>query len=116
MADSIIFRADGIRSLAFGSISGTYANIGTFLDHTVRQIMVTNTTDQLLMFSFNPTGTTPDHFVVPASTSMIIDITANKTEQPGWFIQKRTQMGVRDLGSAASSGTVYISAFFGKGQ
>ncbi len=116
MAVSIIFRADGIRSLAFGSIVGTYTNVGTPFGNPIRQVLVTNTTDELLMFSFQPTSTTPDHFVVPASTSIIIDVCANKTEQPGWFVENRTQMAVRDLGSAASSGTVYISAFFGKGQ
>lgn len=114
--DALIFRADPIRSVAFGSITGSYVSIGSVLSHSTRQLLITNSTNQLLMFSFQPNSSTPNHFVIPASTSIIIDITSNKSNEPGWFIEKRTQVAVKHLGSAPTSGSVYLSAFYGKGQ
>lgn len=113
MPSSIIFKADAIRTIAFGSILATYEFIGSQFEQFMRMIYVTNTTDQLLMFSFNPTSATPDHFVVPAKASVIFDLTTNKSSESGWFVQLRTHMGVKHLGVAPTEGEVYVSAFFG---
>lgn len=114
MADSVIFRADEIRELAFGSIEGTYTPVGTSFTHIMRQIVINNFTDQILRFSFDPLGETPDHLDLGPNTAMIVDVTANKTSEPGWFISKGTVMAVKHLGSAPTVGFVSISAFFGK--
>ena len=114
MPSSITFRADEIRELAFGSIGATYSNVGTAFRQIMRQVLIQNFTDQILRFSFEPNGDTPDHLDLAANTSMIIDITANKTEEPGWFVSQGTQMAVRRLGAAPTVGFVSISAFFGK--
>jgi len=114
MADSIIFRADEIRELAFGSISTTYTPIGGAFQNIMRQVLIQNFTDQILRFSFDPLGLTPDHLDVAPSSSIIIDVTANKTSEPGWFISRGTVLAVRDLGVSPTVGFVSVSAFYGK--
>lgn len=105
------FRADAIRSLAFGSISGSYASVGSSLSQPSRLIHVVNNTDADLMFSFN--GST-DHVFLPASGFFVYDINANRdTNEQGWYLTVGTQPSVKHLGSAPSSGSVYVTIAFG---
>ena len=108
---SIKFAAEPVRSLAFGSISGAYMGIGTPLTNPSRQLLLQNFTDQILMFSLNGIN---DHFPIYILASIILDVTANKSQSGGWWVAEGTRIYVRDLGSAPSVGNVYVSSFYGQ--
>ncbi len=97
-----------LRSLAFGSISGVYAGIGTALANPCRIIYITNNTNALLTFSLD--GIT-DNFVVLAYTNLIIDIMANHATVGGSLsIAQGTRFYVK---GAPSNNAVYLSACYG---
>lgn len=99
-----------LRTLAFGSISGTYAGIGTSLLHPCRILYIVNTTDALLIFSFDGVN---DHFVIPSQSYILIDVTSNMTLTGGAFaIAQGQRIYVK---GSPGSGTVYLSVFFGAG-
>lgn len=107
---SIRFKAEPIRSLAFGAIGAAYSGIGTAVNHPIRQFLVTNLTDADLMFSLDGID---DHFVVPANGFFLNDISSNKsTSVQGWFLAEGTRIYVKDIG-ASTSGAVYLSVFYG---
>lgn len=100
--------AEPLRSLAFGSISGTYAGIGTALDHRSSIIHFTNNTDALLTFSFDGVH---DHFVLPAGSFLLLDITTNKTVNGGaMHISQGQRFYVK---GSPTTGSVYLSSFYG---
>ncbi|CAM5999029.1 unnamed protein product [Sphagnum balticum] len=68
-------RADPLRSLASGSISGAYAAIGTPFAHPVRIMIAQNLTDVTLTYSFDSVN---DHFVLPAGGQMIVDVSSDE--------------------------------------
>ena len=99
-----------LRTLAFGSISGTYAGIGSALFNPSRILYIVNTTDVLLTFSFD--GIT-DHFVIPASSYILIDVTSNMTLTGGALnIAQGERIYVK---GSPTLGSVYLSTFFGAG-
>lgn len=100
-----------LRTIAFGSISGTYAGIGTPLLHPGRLYYLVNQTDVLLTFSWDGIN---DHFVVPAGSYILIDITTNRTATGGAFmVSENTRTYVK---GAPGSGSVYLTSFFGSGS
>lgn len=107
---SLELRADPLRSLAFGSISGTYAAIGTPFSHPVRIMIAQNLTDVTLTYSFDSVN---DHFVLPAGGQMIVDVSSDEFQGNGFLISINTQMYVK---GSPGSGSVYISAFYARGS
>lgn len=102
--------AEPIRSLAFGSISGSYAGIGLGLSYPSRILYVTNLTNATLMFSLDGVN---DHFVLPADAFILLDWNSNKsTNASGFFLSEGQRIYVKLLGSP-SSGSVYVSSFYG---
>jgi hypothetical protein len=99
-----------LRSLAYGSISGTYAGIGTALLNPSRILYIVNTTDVLLTISFDGID---DHFVIPSQSYILIDITSNMTLTGGSLtIAQGQRIYVK---GAPTSGEVYLSTFYGAG-
>lgn len=109
MAFSVDMRADGLRTLAFGGISGTYAAIGTAFTHPMRILIAQNFTNALVTFSFDGVV---DHFVLPTLGQLIIDVSSDEFQQNGFIISNQTQMYVK---GTVASGSVYISAFYARG-
>ncbi len=101
---------EAVRSLAFGSISGTYMGVGTPLSNPSRLILFQNFTDEAVMVSFD--GIT-DHMPVAANGFVLLDITANKTVSQGFYIAEGTRFYIKQESSAPSSGNFYISTFYG---
>lgn len=101
-----------VRTVDFSSLSGSYIGVGTSFDHPIRIIFVQNLTDQTLMFSFNGID---DHFPLPEMGFLLLDVTANKAVSQGYYIQEGQRLYVRELGAAATSGSVYVSTFYGAG-
>lgn len=100
---------EAVRSLAFGSISGTYMGVGTPLSNPSRLVMFQNFTDGDVMVSFD--GIT-DHLPVSANGFVLLDITANKTVTQGFYIAEGTRFYVKEI-TAPSTGSFYISSFYG---
>jgi len=110
---SVRLLAEPLRSLAFGSIGAAYMGVGTAFDHPIRMIYMQNLTDVNLIFSLDGIN---DHFVLPDGGYMILDITANKTREQGWYIAEGQRLYAKEEVASASSGNVYLSAFYGSDQ
>lgn len=100
---------DTLRSLAAGSIGAAYMGIGTAFTNPIRIIFIQNLTDTALTFSFDGVN---DHLVLPTNGFMLLDVTANKTREQGYYIAEGTRIYVKEILSP-STGNVYVSAFFG---
>lgn len=112
MATNIARRAatENLRSKAFGSISGTYAILGTALDNPARILVWQNLTDKTVLISDDGVN---DKFVLPASGYFVLDLTANAS-MDGYFYAEGTQFYVKDNGVATTSGAVYLSVCYGR--
>lgn len=99
---------DTLRSIAFGSISGTYAAVGTPLTVEPRIICFTNKTQGDMILSTDNTNATGQIFV-PAGTFKLYDLTANLIpgKDDSFVIAKGTQFYVKQV-TAPVSGAVYI--------
>jgi hypothetical protein len=104
---AIRMKAETLRSLAFGSISGTYAGIGTALANPARIIHITNTTDVLLTYSLDGVN---DHFIVPTNSFLLLDITTNQAQTLGCFLSQGDRLYVK---GAPTLGSTYLSVFYG---
>jgi hypothetical protein len=97
-----------LRSLASGSISGTYAGIGTSFANPVRIFWVQNDTDVTLTFSFD--GLT-DHFVLPSEGFVLLDITSNNALPVGAiYFAEGQRLYVK---GSPTVDAVYLSVFYG---
>lgn len=113
MPRGIEIRSDEVRSLAFGSIAGSYTLLDSALGKPTRFMIVQNNTNAELMFSFDGVV---DHFPLPSNGQIVIDGAANKVTDNGFFFSVGTEFSVRHTGSAPTSGNVYMTAFYGKGD
>lgn len=107
---SIRLKIEPQRSIAFGSISGTYTGIGTPYNHPVRLYMLQNFTDAQLQFSWDGVN---DHFPLGVGGSMIIDITSNKSSTGGIFAAAEGDRTYVKTIDAPTSGSVYLTIFYG---
>lgn len=107
---SIRLLAEPVRSLAAGVITSTYMGIGTELDFPSRIPFIQNLTNQTLMFSLDGID---DHFPLPANGYMILDVVANKSQTQGMYISEGQRFYVKDMGTPATTGAVYVTTFYG---
>jgi hypothetical protein len=99
-----------LRSLAFGSISGTYAAIGTALANPSRILIIQNFTNDQLIYSFDGTN---NHLTLPSGGQIVLDFTANKTVTGGAaYVAAGTTIYVKQV-AGPSSGSTYVSTFYG---
>lgn len=101
---------DTLRSLAFGSISGTYAAIGAVLAHNPRIICFTNNTQGGIVISDDGVN---DRLFLPPGSFKLFDLTANMVphKDDNWVIAIGTQFYVKDA-TAPVSGAVYIEILY----
>ena len=99
-----------LRSLAFGSISGSYAKVGSALSHPARLMCITNDTEGNMLFSRD--GSTDEIFVA-AGSFKLFDITSNArpANQSDLVFQIGTQFYVKQL-EAPVSGSVFIEILY----
>lgn len=95
--------------------SGNYIAIGVtagnqVLLHPIRMMKIDNTTDILLTFTFDGTN---DQFIIPASSSIILDISSNKVMDGSFFLGKGEVLSAK---GAPTSGNVYFSVIHAKGD
>lgn len=102
---------DPLRSLAFGSISGSYAAVGTAFAHPVRLICITNNTDGDMFFSTD--GSTNMLFVA-AGSFKLFDLNTNRTNRDQyWVLPAGTQIYVKQS-TAPSKNAVYVECLWGQ--
>ncbi len=99
---------EDLRSLAFGSISGTYAAVGTATTHRVRSFCITNATQGGMIFSLDSTNAN-GHMFVPANTAKLYDVQSNMNTNAddSYVFPIGTQFYVKQV-TAPISGAVYI--------
>lgn len=110
MSQAIKTGFETMRVLAFGSISGTYAGVGTPFIHPARNTYILNNTDRLLHFSFDGIN---DHLALPSLGYWFYDVTSNKNRDQGFFIAEGTRLYVRTPTTAPTTGGVYLSVMYG---
>ena len=109
MSLAIRFKPETCRTLAHGSIGAGYTAIGSAMSHPIRIFYLQNHTDALLMFSFDGTN---DHLPLSAGGYIVIDITANKSLDTGFYLAEGDTVYVKQIG-APTAGSVYLSVFYG---
>jgi len=98
---------DVIREIAFGSLSDSYAAIGSATTKNTRVVKITNNTDETVYVSID--GTT-DMLKLPENSFQLWDLTANKArENLPQFISIGTVFYARHITAVApASGWVSI--------
>ena len=104
---SIRMLALPLATLAHGSISSTYAALGSPFAFPIRILYVSNGSETPLTFSFDGVN---DHFVVLNGLAFELNVTANKNMPQGFSIAQNTQVWVK---GSPGSGSVYLAAFYG---
>lgn len=99
-----------LRSLAFGSISGTYATVGTPFANPCRLICFQNNTEGDMLFSRD--GSTDELFIA-AGSFKLFDISTNHrpANQDDFVFETGTQWYVKQ-DTAPTSGSVYIEVMY----
>lgn len=101
-----------VRELDFGSISGTYAAVGTpTADHS-RIISFQNGCNQDLYISLD--GTT-DNLRIAANSFKLFDLTTNEAGNEGLFLEVGTQIYVKEVSASVTSGTFWVEILFAEG-
>ena len=100
---------DTVKSLAFGSVGAAYMGIGTAFDKPIRILLVQNLTDATLMFSFDGVN---DHLPLPRDGYILLDVTANKAIEHGYYVAEGTRIYVKEV-DTPTVGSVYVSSFYG---
>lgn len=110
MSSSQVVSIDRLRSLAFGSVSGTYAAVGTALANPTRIICFTNTSDADMTVSIDGTNA---YLIVPAGSFKLFDLCTNRLHvSQYWMFAVGTQFFVATAGTP-SKGAFYIECLWG---
>lgn len=109
---SNIVRFDPIRSIAFGSVTNSYQNLGVPFGHAMRVLHFINNTDGNIMISFDGVN---DNIFVAANTFSLYDLTAQEDINEMFRYQVGSQLQIKYI-SAPTTGTFYVVAVYGKGE
>jgi hypothetical protein len=103
-----VVKFEELRSLAFGSISGTYAELGDPLENQARLIKISNFTDAPLLLSIDRVE---DHDFIAPKSFALYDVQANKNDvhEDDYVFGVGTQFYIKQV-SAPSEGSVYLTA------
>lgn len=101
-----------LRTLAFGGISGTYAAVGSPLEHQVRVFCITNDTQGDMIFSLDNTVAAGQMFVARGSYKLY-DVQANMNAQfdDKYVLAVGEQFFVKQ-DSAPIDGAVYVECMY----
>lgn len=101
---------DTLRTVAFGSITGSYTTVGSPFSYQARIICFTNTTDKDVLFSLDATH---DQLIVPAGGFKLFDVTINHrpVNMDDFTFGIGTQWYVKYT-AAPSLGAVYLEVIY----
>lgn len=111
MSFAIRWAMEPQKVLAYTSISGTYAKVGTVTLYPGRQFMVSNLTDANLQFSWNGVD---DHFPMLSGTQWINDVATNQILDQGLSNPQNATLWVKTIDSPTKN-SVYFSSMYGAG-
>lgn len=100
--------ADTLRELAFGAIGAGFVAVGAVFTNPIRILSIKNDTDADMYFSYD--GVTI-HEYIPAQTGMVLDFTANSGATVYPLMAAGTNVFVRQVAAAPTSGIVAVSAY-----
>jgi len=113
MAVGSQLRIEALRTLAFGSVAAGYTSVGTPLVNPAQILILQNSTDVEVMFSFD--GGIVDHIPLQAYGSIILDVTSDLATVAGaLYISVGTQIAVKRRSGAPSLGNVDITAIYSR--
>lgn len=98
-----------VRSRGFATIGAGFLSVGDPLENASGVLVFVNTTDVTLMISWNGVD---DHQPILAG-GFVLDITANKTIEGGYYAAEGQQFYVKHLGVAPTEGSFYITNYYG---
>jgi hypothetical protein len=103
-----------MRTLAFGSISGTYIGLGTPLENPSLQLIVQNLTDQSITLSWDGIN---DHLILSSGCAWDSDNTSNRAREQGLYMPQGQRFYVALVGDTSPTlGGVYLTTFYGQGS
>lgn len=114
MSFQSIVQFETLRSLAYTSISGSYAAIGTPLSHPIRTICFINNTNGDMFVSDDGVN---NKIFVARNSYKLYDLNSNRDggDNREFKYQKNTQFYVKQS-SAPSSGDFYMEVSFASGE
>ncbi len=102
-----------LRSVAAASVPASYALVGsamgTSLENPIVQFKIDNLTDADLLFSIDGIN---NHFLVPAGSFWLSDISSNQISTEGLYIAKGTTFYVKQL-EVPTTKAVYLTVIYG---
>ncbi len=107
---NIRLKPEPLRSLAFGSITGSYANIGTGFAHPSVILHVQNDTNAALLISFSQEV---DHEFLAAGGFLLLDVASNRSNlSESRSFSQGTIIQVKSASGNPSSGSIYLSTYY----
>ena len=101
---------ENLRSLGFGSITGSYTGVGGPFVNPVRMIKISNSTDVNLLISFNGID---DQDFIAANSAFIYDYGSNKADAAGYAEQPAgIRVYVKQENAAPTTGNVYVTIIY----
>lgn len=100
-----------LREAAFGAITASYVALGRQLTDLTRIITYVNSTDADVYVSYD--GTT-DHMRFSMSSQGVLDLSANKIRDDGFFLKKGTQIYIK-YATAPSMGGFWAEVIYAEG-
>lgn len=108
---SLKTKAEPCRTLNYSSIASVaYTGIGDRLVYPSRMILVQNYTDVAVWISLDGLN---DHFPLLNQGYLVLDISANKTQNSGFYLAEGERLYCRQLNAVPSSGKIYFTSFYG---
>lgn len=100
-----------IGTVAFGSITGTYAAFGPPMPGHARIIRISNDSNEDVLISAD--GVT-DNLRIASNSFLLLDFSANKIQDDGLFVAMGVQFYIKYV-SAPSSGSIWIEVITAAG-
>ncbi len=96
---------DTLRSIAFGSLTTSYALLSPVLPSSAVAIAFKNNTDATVLVSFDGIN---DMLVYPGLSYGVYDIRTNAPDVTDFLLSKGTPVMVKYTGTAPTSGNFYV--------
>lgn len=109
MSLAIRIKPETVRTLAAASVVAGYTAVGAVMANPIRIFYLQNMTDETVMFSFDGVN---DHLPLPAAGYIVIDVTANKSMEQGFYLAEGDRVYVKRVG-VPTTGDVYLTVFYG---
>ena|ERR1700679_3903821 len=108
-----IARVDILRIIQEGSITTSYTDLGSSFGHPMRILNFKNNTDGIIYVSFDGVN---DNLDFPPHTFQLYDLTSDQDFDEKFRFSTGTQIFVKYVGTAPTTGYFSLSAIYGMGE